>query len=366
MISGDCSTIKAMARNLLLPRRMRHSSTSRGLGAAIASRAWATLPLLASILSIISVSGCIISPQPEPPRIDVDKIRIELISSDPDGGQRDMVRFIGSEGAVTPGGATLSITNLDRPSTNGEWVVAEDGSFSATLPGVGGDMFRLIAWVDALHSEPVDIVAPVEDGAALPAPRPLEDCLELTPPREIDFGETVVSSSAVSALVVRNQCAEAVSLDDVRLASASVSRGECRTRHDACLVDGPVSSECADAAQDCENRCDDEYSNCTAEPAECNAALEECRNGCREERDACVVRVCDEERDLCLDDSAGTGGFVATIEVPLQLESGEARSIIVTFEPESPGRVEEVMVIYVNAPESGRLPITLIGEGVEP
>ena len=75
-----------------------------------------TAPLCGALCFVMGAlaCGCVISPQPEPPTIDADRVGIELMSTNPDSTEIDTVVVNGEPGAVTPGGAVLHAVNLDR------------------------------------------------------------------------------------------------------------------------------------------------------------------------------------------------------------------------------------------------------------
>jgi hypothetical protein len=322
-----------------------------------------TLPFFLLIMAAALHEGCIISPQPEPPRISVEKISLRLISSDPDSQEIDTIVLTGAPGAVRPGGATLSVMNLDRFDVEEVVVTDGEGAFEVMVEGGRGDWLRLVAEQGSERSMPVFIVAG-EEGPAAPAPRPLAECLVFTPGTELDFGEVEVESTGVTALIVRNRCAEAVAIHDLRFVHAEMSGAECRSAYESCLSEGQPT--CSTAAAECENVCEDELRECPLEPAACEAAFEECNRGCAEELEACVVRQCEEDRALCEASSESTLGYAYDTELPLTVPVDEAGTITLTFTPARADSVEEVMLIHVASPEPGRWPITLTGEGVTP
>src|SRR4051812_36693571 len=70
------------------------------------------------------LSGCGVSPQPEPPGIDITRLTLEQVGAS--------VTISGSAGAVTPGADTLSSLDLSSTAPGASIKVAANGSFSVT------------------------------------------------------------------------------------------------------------------------------------------------------------------------------------------------------------------------------------------
>jgi len=156
-------------------------------------------------------SGCVVSPQPEPPSIIASLLSIE--------GRSGSVTLKGSAGAVQPGGSDLSTIDLDTSDPAAAITVANDGSFSLVLAGTGTDEFRLQAFSGGLRSDPLDITRNVGlagDGTAVLVTTPLDSCFLLAPALEV--GPIAALSSATVQMT--NHCT-----DDVTVSGLSLRRG---------------------------------------------------------------------------------------------------------------------------------------------
>jgi hypothetical protein len=166
-------------------------------------------------LALLGV-GCTVSPQPEPPPV----IDISLLEIAPT--PTDEAFLTGKPGAVRPGMSDLVILNLDDVAGDRDLVVAADGSFSVGL-GVLGQFaeLRLQAIAGALRSEPLDIgvdgTGLVLPAGVIPAPRPLEACLFLSPALELDAGSVAVGAQADASVELQNDCPDAVQIDALTL-----------------------------------------------------------------------------------------------------------------------------------------------------
>ena len=156
-------------------------------------------------------SGCVVSPQPEPPAIIASLLSIAERSGS--------VTLKGSAGAVQPGGSDLRTIDLDTSDPAAAITVADDGSFSLVLAGTGTDEFRLQAFSRGLQSDPIDVMRSsglTSDGTAVLVSTPLESCFLLAPALEV--GPIAASSSATVQMT--NHCT-----DDITVSGLSLRQG---------------------------------------------------------------------------------------------------------------------------------------------
>jgi hypothetical protein len=152
--------------------------------------------------------GCSISPQPEPPLI--NRERIHLTS---DGMS---LTVTGDPEAVSPPGmeTTVTVIGLDTPEDEMVIAVNDDGSFVAApfvvFPMAPAPEVRIFATVDGVRTEPIDLVAN-PDGTMADAFRPLEDCLVVPP--TLLMGEVSEEDIVVGQARIENNCIEPVILE---------------------------------------------------------------------------------------------------------------------------------------------------------
>ncbi|MGE3674181.1 MAG: hypothetical protein AB7K71_31205 [Polyangiaceae bacterium] len=163
---------------------------------------WAGWWLTASL----TLFGCSISPQPEPPAEATPGFQQSMITIEETA---DGLRVAGTPGAVTGAGAQLRIYNLETADTRADAPVADDGSFSVDLAGIAGDDLRLQVRSDLGISEPLDITGV---GVAQNVVTPLGDCLTIKPRAEVDFGSVSISDFDVHEVEMVNDCTQDVSL----------------------------------------------------------------------------------------------------------------------------------------------------------
>ncbi|APR75106.1 Hypothetical protein A7982_00452 [Minicystis rosea] len=161
------------------------------------------------------MAGCGVSPQPEPPSIDISLLEL--------GKTESGALLTGSPGAVKPGGSTLTALDLDDVSPASSVVVAMDGSFSTPLTGDPLHVYRVQAELDTRLSDPLDVtgVMGIAPGPASEVKGPLAACLTLDPAREIgplDAGDSVT-------VTLTSACANATTVGSLplRLGSAAWS-----------------------------------------------------------------------------------------------------------------------------------------------
>lgn len=151
--------------------------------------------------------GCGVSPQPEPPSITSSGISITQ-------GADGTVALAGEQGAVRPGGGSISALDLSAIAPAVSATVADDGSFSLELAGMPDDSFRLQASRGGSLSHPVDVTA-AEPGGGLAelVTGPLDTCLSLAD--YVDFGRVVVGSVETNRIDMRNECDADVTVTSV-------------------------------------------------------------------------------------------------------------------------------------------------------
>ncbi len=180
------------------------------------------LPSSALCLAGLLFSGCVVSPQPEPPSIIASLLTITDADPGTFTGQLGGVKVEGAAGAVQPGGSELSTLDLDTTDPAATVSVADDGSFSLMLPGKTADSFRLQAFSSQLRSDPVDItratgITPI--GTAVLVAAPLADCFLLSPGLEVG----PIAASASATVEMANHCTDDVTVSGLSLRLGSPS-----------------------------------------------------------------------------------------------------------------------------------------------
>jgi len=326
--------------------------------------------VLGMALALTLACGCIVSPQPEPPTIDADRVWIELVSTNPDqpDAEPDTAIVHGDSGAVTPGGALLRVVNLDLTETVREVVVEGDGSFSVALGGEPGHVFRLRAFADELWSRPVDVVAPEETGPVEPAPHPLGDCFLVRSPSAVEFGSVPVGDIAVEVVTIENECGDPASIESIRLRIGDTQPPDCTDPTGQCFAeDGEVVPECAAIWEQCGADCDRQYQECidSGEGSDqCDVLRTECADTqCQPELQACCEQVAQDCEETPYEEPQGFSALHGS--VPMTVPSGSSRTIVITFAPLVAGQAEDALIIDIGSPESERRTITLLGRGVD-
>lgn len=167
---------------------------------------------LASVLRLAwlapLLSGCVMSPMPEPPQatLDVDGV----VTHQPTYNGEPTI--VGGPGAASPAGALVRVFNLDSDIGPVETAVEADGSFEVELLISAGEEARLQVVAEALdtRSAPIDVVIGSDGTTPTLAVRPLAGCLELTPAAELDLADA-------AAVLVSNRCGEALQLEQPAL-----------------------------------------------------------------------------------------------------------------------------------------------------
>lgn len=330
------------------------------------------LMLVAGLLFSVSSSGCVVSPVPEPPTIDDDRLWIELISTNPDNPDDlvDTAIIHGDSGAVTPGGAMLRAVNLDSTETVREIVVEDDGSFSVALGGQPGHMFRLRAFAYELWSSSVDIVAPEETGPVLPAPRPLRDCFRLSSPSQVDLGNVALGDIAVEVIAIENECDSFAFIENIRLRVGDIQPPICEEEFVRCQGGDPEGEdgmgECSEPYISCQDQCNSDYEACIQSMPEedCARDLESCQNDrCYPELQLCCDQRFQECQEIPYEQPQGFTALYGSL--PMTVPSGSSRTIVITFTPLQLGMAEDALIIDVASPEIERRTITLTGRGTD-
>ncbi|WP_437310204.1 hypothetical protein [Sorangium sp. So ce388] len=163
-----------------------------------------------ALLSVL-LGGCVVSPQPSPP------VRDPIL----DGGLigvngdfsilKNQISLEGMPGAVDPAEGLIVVTNLDTTDAPVLGEVNEDGSFLITLNASTENVLRLQVKQDERRSTPVDLLL-----AASPAGS-TERVLDLLPCLELEPEVWVALEGGARDIVVRNTCADDVSIEAPRL-----------------------------------------------------------------------------------------------------------------------------------------------------
>jgi hypothetical protein len=165
--------------------------------------------------------GCVVSPQPLPPSIDVSKLTV-----DPQTGT---IHIHGDARAVTSG-ASLSLLAATGTGAPSRVQVAPDGSFDALVQPDPANLYQLEASLHGLFSEPVDIAAPMgfngfKPGPAQTAAQPYASCLRVQPSPAAELGDVHVGATSSVAIELENGCTQDLAVDDVRLRDGGVGFG---------------------------------------------------------------------------------------------------------------------------------------------
>jgi hypothetical protein len=330
-----------------------------------------SLLLFGAFLSLVSW-GCVVSPIPEPPTINDERIWIELISTNPDDPQASVDTAIihGDPGAVTPGGALLRVVNLELTETVREINVEDDGSFSVALSGGPRDMFRLRAFAFDLWSRAVDVLAPDVTGPALPAPLPLRECFHVRSPSQVNLGTVDIGDIAVEVITIENECDDYAFIDDIRLRIGDTPAPVCDEQYARCQFGEPgdetTTSDCYQSYSSCQDQCNEDYDACIAEGRidECDAEYAICIDErCNSDLQICCEQFFTECQETPYEEPQGFTALYGSL--PMTVPSGSNRTIVVTFAPLQPGSAEDALIIDVSLPAEERRTITLTGRGTE-
>lgn len=320
----------------------------------------AAIMVIAVVLS--SLSSCVISPQPEPPSVNTERITAELLNE-------QSVRFVGAPGAVSIGNVDLSIINVDSALSSAIARVNNDGSFDADVLGVAGDQFRFQALSPNLNSDPVHVVVPDSDGPVSSANIERTECIRVEPGDENDFGTVRFGDTAAATVTITNSCEEAITIDWMYLAITEEFQNFCSDIEEMC-IEGVTTqtATCELEFETCQESCSEEYDQCILDGGTeelCTEELLDCYFECIEDEFDCVEVACDLAYEECIDEGLEEHhGFDLTFstETPFEIDNGDQRSAIVTFSPINEGLSQELLIIEFGNPAEQRS-VLLFGQG---
>ncbi len=151
------------------------------------------------VAAALLFASCSVSPVPDPPNLDLDKMTVDIAGSVP--------VIVGAPGAAEPLGEAWGV-DLEGTSPPITARVAADGSFRLGPIGRPSGEVRIQVRTATDRSEPID--ATLVAGALFEVARPLDDCLSLTPRLEIPL-------SPSTTIRVQNGCAADVTIGTLRL-----------------------------------------------------------------------------------------------------------------------------------------------------
>jgi hypothetical protein len=318
-------------------------------------------------VALASTAACIVSPQPEPPSVDVTRVTAELLVD-------DAVRFVGASGAVSAGGATLSIASLESAAARTLAAVADDGRFEAVLAGRPGQTFRLQPVDGDRRGAAVDVVVPDRGGPVIPAAPPEGECLTVEPAAALDFGGVPIGDVAATTVILANACegVGSVLVEAVYLVRRREAEDACALDVESCFAGRTPESEACHADHEaCTAACDGESIDCLdagTPPPECIGRAVECAGACGDRRTLCTLDACGQVRERCLADRFRFGGgfdLNLPLDVPLEIREGQRRSVVVTFTPFEEARAGDLLVLEVAVPRPERRVVVLAGEGLD-
>lgn len=171
-----------------------------------------------SLLAVVGLTGCTVSPVPEPPGPEPrlgTSVSIEggcsACSSTP--------RLSGGPGSTSDATEVWGI-NLDRQEPPVTAATNADGSFTLSIRGEPGQQVRLQARRDRERSLPRDFVL-FASGAPMLQERVPTACWSA--PLEIDFGSAPSGAVRARTLVLRALCLEPLQVDAVALRAPSAA-----------------------------------------------------------------------------------------------------------------------------------------------
>lgn len=320
---------------------------------------------------VVLLSACVLSPQPEPPSIDTNKIAVTFTDEEPGEPDPDTVNVTGRAGAVSPGSVRLSIINIDDAQAWTEVDVDSDGSFEASLPGMPGNELHLQIIYEGQRLDPVHVVVPDEDGPVEPSEQPLGDCLWIDPLAGLDFGQVEIGDVAAFEIGIRNDCEdEEIVFDEVWLALQGEDEWVCEFEFEECVSGDTSDTEfCDEELIDCEQGCHEEHQACIDDGTpvdECLNQIIDCAYICLDENMSCIVDFCEEQFEECDDSPSGLhhGFELLVAELPLYVPPETSRMVVVTFSPLDDGHAEELLIFDVFEPEEDRRSLVLTADGV--
>lgn len=323
----------------------------------------------AAVVALVGAasSGCLVSPQPEPPSLDLERVQVTYPSDDP-----ERLRFVGEPEAASPPGASLRIRGVDDPTVSVSTTVDDEGGFEVELFGVPGQEF-LLQVVDGLsRSALVPVVTPGEDGPVESVERPFDgECLEIDPGEVVDFGEVPLGDAVGLEVRISNHCEEHFLIEGLVLAREQMEEAACLDEAEACYEGlNPETIICEDELDLCDEACNLDYETCLGEgtpPEECFELLLNCARTCSEVELDCIESFCGDLEEQCFEASDGSweGFDVVVAEGPLELFEHGGRTILVTFSPIEVGPVEELLTFDIVGPEFWSATLLVTGTGVE-
>ena len=158
----------------------------------------------------VALASCSVRPVTEPPNLEPPAYEdLELINMSVG------YRVTGRPGSIEPGSEIWAL-NLDGAAPPVMATVAGDGSFDVLTDALLGHELRLQVRQGERRSPVLDLVM----GEAGPTVHAL-DCVQVSPPVELAFGEVAAGTTATLAVAVRNDCTAAVTLDSAGLRTAA-------------------------------------------------------------------------------------------------------------------------------------------------
>lgn len=216
---ADQSMLSMTSSTPSMPEATLVSQTRSGntWGVTMPRRRLTSSVLIATTL----LTACIGSPQPDPPSLDAERV----FDVGTRGGE---IEIQGREGAVSPPGAEIRITNLDTDRPPVTATAEPDGSFLTSIFVDGNDELRFQVRHDSQRSQPQDLL--VGEARSGDAPRPLAHCLRTEPELEMSLGAAADRAS----LDVINDCDATVVVADIgpRTEASGVT-----------VIDGPTEIE---------------------------------------------------------------------------------------------------------------------------
>ncbi len=182
----------------------------------------ASLPLVVIVLASTACSGPRdATPMPEPPSMDLSKVRPDMeIVGEAIGTDSTLTTIIPLEGqpGAAPPGSVLLVTPLDTALAPVAQSVEQDGSFNEfTVPGEMGDELRFQVVLGEERGTPQDAyyIGPSPTEPYL-TPSLRHDCLDLQPGYEVTFRDT-----GVAMLTLSNGCDAEITVANARSRTAS-------------------------------------------------------------------------------------------------------------------------------------------------
>jgi len=147
--------------------------------------------------------GCSVTPVPEPPALDANKISV------PPGPMTTstMIPILG-EARAAPPLASVEVTNLDTTEASVEATARRDGSFELAVSGDAGNELRFQAMVGSSRTPPLDFI--IQGREIGPSER--HPCVKVGPGYE-----AFAARDGSIEITIENSCAVPVTLDGARM-----------------------------------------------------------------------------------------------------------------------------------------------------